>query len=88
MSERNRVQWSQKHREHVFWFEKGLAVLLIVAGVVLAREMAGTMQYVGSALLGVGVWVSFPSVRPLLSALVERIPGLAPKSEDGSGEGS
>jgi hypothetical protein len=85
MAEREpRVQWSQEHREHVFWFEKGIATFAMLVGVglmVLFRGDGVIWIGVGAGIFGAGLYGATPSVRPILSAIVERLPGFGKKGE-------
>lgn len=91
----SRQPWDKTHERHVFWSEKGMSVVVFFAGMwmlaVHDHEGSRFWQMIGAVLVGVGIWGALPSVRPLLSMLIDRVPFLSkrdtpdippPKDED------
>lgn len=73
MSERKSEHWTT-----VEYIQYGVAAAVFAAGLMV---LTWGNQIIGGGLLGFGVWGLIPSARPLLSKLVDRIPGL-PRSDD------
>jgi hypothetical protein len=71
-----RQQWSERHRTHVYWVEKAVAGFVLVASVFAVPRYTGLAQYFFVALGGAAMFKMFPSVRPLASWLVQRLPFL------------
>ena len=78
-----RVRWSARHRRHVAIVEKAGAGVVLIIGAAMAYYGTGIGQLTGVGLASLGVWGFFPSMRPWLSELVDRVPMLAKKTEDG-----
>lgn len=68
----------EAHWEAVGWTEKVIGVLLVAGGVGI--NQVGNANGMGWLLVGVGVWMLLPSARPVISSLVNRLPGLPNKS--------
>lgn len=68
---------AEAHWEAVGWTEKLIGLVLVVGGVGI--NQIGNASGMGWLLVGVGIWMLLPSARPLISSLVERIPGLPNK---------
>ena len=60
-----------------------LADKVLVLGATMAYFGEGIGQYTGIGLASLGVWGFFPSARPLISDIVDRIPMLAKKTDEG-----
>ena len=79
----SRQPWDKTHERHVYWSEKGFAVVVFAVGMwmMLAHHDASKMWLaIGAGLAGVGIWGALPSVRPLLSSLIDRIPILSKRN--------
>ncbi len=80
---RSRVKWSQAHREDMAKIEKVGAAVAFVVGAVLVQVAASRLvEWSGVGLIVLGAWAFFPSARPLISNVVDRLPFLASKTED------
>jgi len=77
----DREVWGPQHRTHVFWFEKAVAVATLAVATIMVQSTEGNAQYFFIAIGGVGVWKLFPSVRPFVSKIVDRMPILAKKGD-------
>ena len=77
-----RIQWSQDHRTHVYWAEKGIAGLAFLVGAYMAYNGSGIGSYTGVGVASVGAYMSFPSIRPILSKIVDRLPFLTKPTPD------
>ena len=75
-----RESWAPEHRVHVFWFEKAIAVLVLVGAYFGVKSTDGVAQYFMVGVASVAVWKLFPSFRPVISGVVDRLPFLAGKS--------
>ena len=78
-----RIRWSVRHRQTVAIVEKVGSGLVLVLGATMAYFGSGLGQYTGIGLASLGVWGFFPSARPLISDIVDRIPMLAKKTDEG-----
>jgi len=83
MMPRERVQWSQEHREETAEFERyaGMAVAAVgVMLVVVFRDASGFGLWLGAGsgagMIGGGIYAAMPSTRPPISWVLHRIPML------------
>jgi hypothetical protein len=84
--EEERIVWSIEHRTHVFWFEKGAAAAAFVVGSIFAyvfKDTGGFGLYASFILMSAGVVGMVPSLKPLYSKIIDRIPSL-PSSKEGT----
>lgn len=78
-----RVEWSEKHQAHAYWFEKAAGSLAFIIGCAGAwAGGAGIFQYFCFAIAAFGINAMLPSSRPLFSSIVDRLPFLASKDEE------
>lgn len=74
-----REVWSEEHRVHVYWFEKSVGLGAIIVAVWFVPDTSGIAQYFFIGMGSIGVWKMFPSARPIVSRIVDRLPFLADK---------
>lgn len=73
MSDRTSEHWTV-----VDWAERGFGLLVIGVGVLVLRWGHDT---IAGGLMGAGVLALLPKSRPLISKLVDKVPGLPSKGE-------
>ena len=79
-----RIRWSARHRRQVWWMEKigaGVAAVLGLAIVVFTTDRF--TQTIGVSVATLGVWGFFPSARPFISDMLDRLPLTANKTDGG-----
>ena len=77
-----REVWSDEHRTHVYWFEKFVALGAVIVATWFVPANEGMAQYFFIGMGSIGLWKLFPSVRPLVSWVVEHLPFLANKTPE------
>lgn len=78
----DREVWSEEHRVHVYWFEKAAALGTVIVATWFAPGNEGIAQYFFVGMGSIGLWKLFPSIRPMVSRVVDRLPFLASKTPD------
>ncbi len=81
MSDEVRIEWSERHRQHVALLEKAFAAVVFLLGLGMVIWFEGRVQSVGIGVAAVGLYNFFPDIRPLLSGLADRLPFLASKTD-------
>lgn len=79
-----RPDWGEKHRMHIQLLILIFAGVVLIGSIPLAMFTEGIPQYFGVGLGSIAAFQLFPSARPFLSDLVDRLPFL--KSKNGAKE--
>ena len=86
MTERDpRIQWTESERKKLHLAGKGLALLFFLIGCGMAYYGFGIAQYGGVGIAAIGAWNLFPSTRPLLKAILDKLPSFG-KPKDSPGQ--
>ena len=79
--QKDRAVWSAKHIRDIFWLKQLSAATLVLLGMVITIVAAvysiGFLEYFGTGIVAIGVFVFFPSARPMLSRVATRLPFLS-----------
>lgn len=74
-----RTDWGQEHRQDVHRFKLRVAIATLAVAMPLIVWSAGIPQYFGVGMGSIALWRLFPDAHPLISAIVDKIPGMASK---------
>ncbi len=80
---KQRQEFSTEYRKQSRAAESMISIAL---GMVAMQWGNDFVQWAGGGLVFVGVYSYFPMIRPLAQKVVDRIPGLANKSEGGTSQ--